>query len=197
MRRLHAQPNGTPVVVVGIAFLSLFALTACGRLSDDRSAAAATPSPDEPIYYVDGARPSPGVNELEMTGTQYQDLCVPWSKERPDVYVCGPVSDSFEPAPPPGGIADYPAVCDMAAAIVGERAETLMITNALSTLPVIDIASCGAAGLGSAQESRWMAKFALANAQDVPPYLSVVVRSFTLDGSGGEGPLAVWLSEEP
>lgn len=44
-----------------------------------------------------------------------------------------------------------------------------------------------------------MAKFALANAADVPPYRSVVVRSFTLDGSGAgaEAPVVVFLSEEP
>jgi len=115
------------------------------------------------------------------------------------VLVCGPTPDSFEPAPPPGGFVDHPAVCDAAARIVGEQAERLMTTNALPTLPLVDVASCGAAGIGSAQEGRWMAKFALANAADVPPYRSVVARSFTLDGSGAgaEAPVVVSLSEEP
>jgi hypothetical protein len=183
MRWLQAQPNGARIVVVGLAVLQSLALAACER--------------DEPIYYVDGARPSPGANSGVATEGQPPAGCVPWSSERRDVYVCGPVPDSFEPAPPPGDILDYPAVCDIGAAIFRKEAEALMVRNALSTLPVIDVASCGAAGLGSAQEGHWMAKFALANPKDVRPYRSVVLRNFTLDGSGDQRLAGVTLSEEP
>lgn len=183
-------------MVTRTASILLLGLAACMRLSDGPIDALPTPSSDEPIYYVDGARPSPGLNEgLELPDSEYLKGCVPWSKERPDVHICGPIADSFEPPPPPGGYADYPDVCDAAAQIFNERAEEIMLANGLDTPPSIDALSCGAAGLGSNEEGRWMTKFGLANPQDVPPYLSAVIPSFTLHGDGGS--VAVFLSETP
>lgn len=185
-------------LVLGFQLLALSALSACGGLSTSRTASQPSPSPEAPVYYVDGATPSPGLNEApDMPSDKYLEGCVPWSRDRPDLYVCGPVADSFTPAPPPGDYADYPAACELAASIFQEWAPTLMANDGLSTLPVIDVASCGATGLGSAQEGRWMAKFALANAQDVSPYRSAVVRGFTLDAIQTERPVAVFLSEAP
>jgi hypothetical protein len=71
-----------------------------------------------------------------------------------------------------------------------------MTLNGLSTAPVIDIKACGAAGLGSATEDRWIVRFPVTNTDAVAPYRSVVVRDFTLDGPE-DGVVGVSLSEEP
>jgi hypothetical protein len=147
MRWLQAQPNGARIVVVGLAVLQSLALAGCER--------------DEPIYYVDGARPSPGANSGVATEGQPPAGCVPWSSERRDVYVCGPVPDSFEPAPPPGDILDYPAVCDIGAAIFRKEAEALMVRNAFQRSPSSTSQVAGPRGLVAHrkatgwQSSRW------------------------------------------
>jgi hypothetical protein len=71
-----------------------------------------------------------------------------------------------------------------------------MAAYGLSTPPSVDVESCGAAGLGSKQEGRWMARFGLANRQDVGPYKSATVRDFTLGGDDAR-PVPVSLSKEP
>lgn len=63
-----------------------------------------------------------------------------------------------------------------------------MDANALQSLPVIDVSSCRAFGVGNASEGRWIAKFSLET-----PVRSVAsgvfagaeVHNFTLDGRGG------------
>jgi hypothetical protein len=115
-----------------------------------------------------------------MSEDEYLAGCVPWSKDRPDVHVCGPVPDSFEPPPPLGGSTDYPAVCERAAAIFDERVEGLMDAYSLAAKPVLDAGSCGAEGVGSMTDGVWMAKFSIGNADEVPPYFSVLVRGSLL-----------------
>jgi hypothetical protein len=188
--------NDTPKldsVTIRTAALCLLSLVACGRVSEGPG--SASPS-DNPVYYVDGARPSPGLNEgVELPDSEYLKGCVPWSKERPDVHICGPIADSFEPPPPPGGYSDYPDVCDAAARLFNERAEGIQSANGLDSPPTIDVKTCGAAGLGSNAEGRWMVKFGLANPEAVPPYLSADIQSFTLEADGSS--VGIFLSETP
>lgn len=76
-------------------------------------------------------------------------------------------------------------MCDAAARIFEKRAEELMFQYSLSVLPRIAVESCGAAGMGSEKEGRWLVRFGLTNPQDLPPYKSVEMVSFTL---GDESP---------
>lgn len=134
----------------------------------------------EPLYYVDGARPSPGVNTARtpVPHDEYVEGCVPWSEDRPDVYVCGPVPEGWAPAPPPGTYADYGEVCDAAARVVDDQGATLMATYQLAAAPKADVESCGAAGIGSELEGRWLIRFGLANPQEVRPYRSASLFGF-------------------
>ena len=122
--------------------------------------------------------------------------CVPWSDDRPDVYVCAPVPEGWEPAPPPGTYADYGEVCDAAARIVDLQGPTLMATYDLATAPKVDVESCGAAGMGSAQEGRWLVRFGLANLQGIRPYKSASLFGF-VPASGDPRSVIVTLSKRP
>jgi hypothetical protein len=137
---------------------------------------ASAPDLHRPVYYVDGARPSPDAEDSDD-----DEGCVPYSEERPDIHICGrgDLPDSWTPAPPPGSYSDYPAVCEAAAWIFDDRADELMSVYGLSTPPMIDGQICGARGLGSEEEGRWRARFGLVNSDDVAPYKSVTVTSFT------------------
>lgn len=193
---IHA-PNAPIRVLTSVAILA--ALVACGGVAgvDDQSSGALESEPDEPVYYVDGARPSPGLNEgVQLSDTTYAEGCVPWSESRTDVLVCGPIDDSYKPPPPPGDYEDYPAVCDAASLIVAHFSKELSAAYELKVAPEADVKSCGAGGLGSEQDATWQARFGLANVDDVAPYESVVVRGFVLDGADGDVP-TVYLSEEP
>lgn len=191
--RQRRWPRGqvSAIIIMPLA-LMLAALTACGR---EEATGGATPSQD-PAYYVEGATPSPGLNEgVPLPDSEYEAGCVPWSRDREDVLVCGPISESFEPPLPPGGYEDYPAVCDAAATAIAEEGSDLMAAKGLSTAPEVDVGSCGAAGLGSAQEARWVVKFGLSNPDSVAPYASVVIQDFTI--TGDEHSFVVILSETP
>jgi cytochrome c biogenesis protein CcmG/thiol:disulfide interchange protein DsbE len=58
-----------------------------------------------PKFYVDGARPVEGANP-EVKGE-----CVQWSRDRPDVHICGPLPDGWAPGAAPGGADVYGDVC--------------------------------------------------------------------------------------
>jgi hypothetical protein len=73
--------------------------------------------------------------------------CVPWSEERPDVYICAPVPEGWTPPPPPGSYADYPAVCDDAAKAFEGQALSLAERYQLRFAPAVDVETCGAAGM--------------------------------------------------
>jgi hypothetical protein len=47
---------------------------------------------DDPVYYVDGARP---MGKVDGHG------CVPYSEERQDLSICGPLPEDFDPRPKP------------------------------------------------------------------------------------------------
>jgi len=176
-------------VLVSAVVGAVLGLAACGGFRSGTVVGdGATPSP---VYYVDGARPLPGAEDSD-TG----EGCVPWSPERTDVDVCGPIPEGFEPAPPPGNYADYPALCDEAARIFDERAEGLVQAYGLRAPPRIAVQSCGAAGKGSKEDGRWLAKFGLANAGDVSPYRSAWVMNLTTGGVS-ELPVTVVLREDP
>ena len=191
------QSAGRHLMVGGlIAFLSV---VACGCVSRPADPGSHSPS-DDPIYYVDGARPSPGVNEgSPVPQSEYRKGCVPWSEERPDVFVCAPVEEGFEPAPPPGGYGDYPQVCDAAAAIFEAHANDLVDEYALPSVPQVELSTCGAGGLGSKDENRWSVKFGLA--ETVGQYSSALIPQLDMDAPTGtpqEGPgVIVVLSETP
>lgn len=157
-------------------------------LSESQSAS------DDPVYYVDGARPRPGADSGSEDAIS--SGCVPWSKARPDVFICGPIPSDFEPAAAPGDYATYTSVCDAGAAIFEGQAENLVVAYGLPTAPTIDVKSCGAWGLGSQADQRWTVKFTLANADSVTPYVSARVRDFTVVGDGSAGGTAS-ISEEP
>jgi hypothetical protein len=188
------QGTGRHLVVGGL--MALLSAVACGRVSD--SASPASPS-DDPIYYVDGARPSPGVNEASpVPQSEYIKGCVPWSEERPDYFVCAPVEEGFEPAPPPGGYADYPEVCDAAAAVFETHAKGLVDEYALTSVPQVELSTCGAGGLGSKDENRWLVRFGLA--EMVGKYSSALIPQLDMDAqtdsTQGLGVIVV-LSETP
>lgn len=83
--------------VLGALVASVFGGYALGRSG----------SSAQPEYYTEGVRPTrePGREYLEGEG------CVPYSPERPNVYICGEVPEGFAPGPPPGGFSDYPEIC--------------------------------------------------------------------------------------
>lgn len=168
----------------GCRFVLLLAtslLAACGE-SSAMSTAASDPS-SSPVYYVDGARPSPGLNTgPALAEDEYDKGCVPWSKDRPDVLVCGPIDGSFVPPPAPGDYTDYPEVCEAAAKLFADQAVDLMTANGLTALPQIDTKTCGAAGLVN---DRWLVKFGIANPADVSPFASAIVQGFKLGADPG------------
>jgi hypothetical protein len=64
----------------------------------------------EPIYWVDGARPTFD-NSEPHSEEELDHLCVPYSADRPDVKICGDVPGGWTPAPLPYHDA---AICDSA-----------------------------------------------------------------------------------
>jgi hypothetical protein len=147
----------------------------------------------DPIYYVDGARPSPGVNTQRkaVPDSEYVKGCVPWSQERPDVYICASVAEGWTPPPPPGSYADYKAVCDEAAKAVEEQALSLEDRYRLRVPPVVDVQTCDAGGM---LHGDWLVKFGLANADEVQPYRSANLLRFD---PSSDAPTVVVLSKDP
>jgi len=147
----------------------------------------------DPTYYVDGARPSPGVNARQspVPDDEYQKGCVPWSEERADVYICAPVPEGWTPPPPPGSYAEYPAVCDDAATAFEGQALSLADRYQLRVPPVVDVETCGAAGM---LDGEWQVRFGLTNAEDVQRYRSATL--LDLDPSS-DAPSLVSLSKDP
>lgn len=74
---------------IGLALLSgaILIAIAAGALSEE-----------QPRYFVDGARPDPMVQGI--TG-EVPDRCVQHSATRPDVMICGPVAEGWQPPPIP------------------------------------------------------------------------------------------------
>lgn len=106
------------------------------------------------------------------------------------MWVCAPLSDpNFSPPPPPGNATEYPEVCAVATQIFNQNAKSLMNGQALQRLPVIDVSTCMAAGIGNASEGRWMAKFALetpvASVTDARVFVAAEIHNFTLAGRQG------------
>ena len=160
------------------ASLLVSLLPACADASSPQSGASGQSG--EPTYYVDGARPVAGWNEGEpRTSEEYQAGCVPWSKDRPTFFICGPIDDDFEPPPAPGGYGEYPGVCEAAAQVVASKAQDLQKHYDASEPPLIDVMTCGAAGLGDAKDDRWLVAFGLTNSAAYPPFHSVIVRDFS------------------
>jgi hypothetical protein len=151
-------------LVIGAPGAVALLLVVCGRT--------------DPSYYVDGARPSPGANTRRspVQDSEYQKGCVPWSEERPDVYICAPVPEGWTPPPPPGSYADYPAVCDDAAKAFEGQGLSLADRYQLRFAPVVDVETCGAAGM---LHGEWQVRFGLANAEDVQPYRSATSSAST------------------
>jgi hypothetical protein len=148
---------------------------------------------DPTTYYVDGARPSPGANTRRspVPDSEYQKGCVPWSEERPDVYICAAVPEGWMPPAPPGSYADYAAVCDDAAKAFEGQALSLAERYQLRLAPVVDVETCGAAGM---LDGEWQVRFGLANAEDVQPYRSATL--FGFDPSS-DAPSPFSLSKDP
>ncbi len=186
MRRylLWAAAAGALVVVGAFGIRAFGAADA----SDDRAAAPGV----GPTYYVEGARPAPGATE-QAVWVEDGDAppgCVPYSPERPRSYVCDELPAGFEPAPPPGTSEDYPEGCAIAAKVIRDRAAELSRQIGLSEVFQIDPSGCMAAGMGAAQEGRWMARFPLVrevSAPDGTTYRTAVVWEFTIAGTTVEG----------
>ncbi len=154
-------------------------------------AADAGPGPsssDQPVYYVEGARPSPGATERAtwVTDGEAPPGCVPYSPERPDAYVCAELPPGFEPPPTPGTGEAYPEVCAVAARLVEERAERLSWERQLLSVFEIDPEGCVAWGMGPKSEGRWTASFPLVRpveSADGQTYRAAIVWDFTLAGT--------------
>ena len=101
------------------------------------------PAQEEPSrYYTEGARPT------RDSGRVYQETegCVPYSRSRPDIQVCGTLPKGYEPPAQPGGYEEYRGVCDQAAAQHNRdrasAAQDLSPQEAEEQYPAIDISSC-------------------------------------------------------
>jgi len=178
----NASRRGVIVLAAAIAGLSLASCAGRRAADEPGQVDSATSSP---IYYVDGAMPSPGAENSDNN-----EGCVQWSKDRPDVWVCAPLPDAnFSPPPPPGDATDYPEVCEVAAQILKQNAKSLMDVYALQSLPAIDVSSCRASGIGNAREGRWMAKFWLetpvTSVTDAQVFVAAEIHNFTLEGRQG------------
>jgi len=158
----------------------------------DGTPEAAEPSPTgEPVYYVEGARPSPGATERPawVEDGEAPPGCVPYSPERPGAYVCGELPPGFEPPPPPGTAKDYPEVCAVAAKVIEEQAERLSRELQLASVFEIDPSGCAAWGMGPKSEGRWTASFPLVRpvvSAEGETYRTAVVWDFTLAGENPE-----------
>jgi hypothetical protein len=87
-------------------------------------------------------------------------------------------------------------VCDTAARVFDQEAERLMVAYGLEAPPIIDVESCGAVGIGSEQEGRWLVKFGLA--KEIPPYQSAEIFTLILDTTGRvERAAGIRLLEQP
>jgi hypothetical protein len=98
MRRRGSRSTGFRIVLIGlVAALVMLVAAGASEGSDEAEGATPTDSPDDPIYYVDGARP------YEVEGYRTGDEgCVPWSKDRPDFLICGSgVPEGWTPPPEP------------------------------------------------------------------------------------------------
>lgn len=163
----------------------------------------AVSGPDEPKYYVEGARPAPDADDQAswVRDGEAPEGCVPYSPDRPKDYVCGELPPGWEPGPPPGSATDYPDVCEVAAQVIQAQAEELSRDLQLQAPFRIDPTGCQAGSMGSKDEGRWMASFPLVDEVTSPggsTYTTAVVWEFTLEGTGPEGERpVVFLSSKP
>lgn len=174
----------TALMVVVVA--SGLAVRAFGA-ADETSESSPT---DEPIYYVEGARPAPGATDrtVWVKDGEAPPGCVPYSPDRPASYVCGEPPAGWQPPDPPGTAEDHPEVCATAVEILKAELERLARDLELPATPRIDAAACQAAGLRAPDEDdrgRWLARFPIVNANEVKPYAMAAV-FFTL--GGGDAP---------
>jgi hypothetical protein len=70
-----------------------------GMASESHAESISSISGEQPIYWVDGARPDPGADSGTTKGVPAG--CVPYSEARPDVHICGDVLEDYSPAPVP------------------------------------------------------------------------------------------------
>lgn len=126
-------------------------------------------------YYVDGVRPAPDATGPK-DGDHAFDGCVQWSADRPDVHICGDIPDGWTPAPAPGTADDHPEVCDTAWSLVQRYGFDGLLRYELDAAPVLDRASCRAAGTGTTSEATWTVTFAVANPEALGGYRTLILR---------------------
>lgn len=198
-RRVIVGAAGAAILGTG-GFLAVRAAGAPDEPAPSPSASA-TPT-EEPVYYVEGARPSPGASKgaVWVEDGEAPPGCVPYSPDRGG-WVCGELPSGFEPPAPPGYFEDYPETCAVAKKIVEARAERVSRELQLPLVFEIDPDGCVAWGMGAGDEGRWAARFPLAHEVVSPEgevYRTVVVWEFTLEGMTVEGyEPPVFLSSEP
>jgi len=136
--------------------------------------AGAAPSSDAPKYYVDGARPSADAMAGNLAG------CVPWSEQRTDVHICGPIPSGWQPVAPPHFDAQ---ICQDAETALTQKAGE--VERAYGLTPVIDPSSCLVTERSLLGGYDWFVSFNLTNASDTYDKAIVI-----LDTDGGLLPRA-------
>lgn len=190
MKRLKAR-IGVAGLVVGLAGAGI--LWAVARV--DAQSTDGTPAPT-PGYYVEGARPVEGAADfVDNAEGGVPDGCVLWSRDRPDVVVCGEVAPGWMPPAPPGDRTAYPEVCTTAAEVVAGNAEDLVLRYELGAVPKVEPSTCGAAAIGSSADGTWLVTFKLANPDDVGGYRVAKVWNLTLTPTTQQTP-SITLSTE-
>lgn len=142
--------------------LALVALVP-GTAQGAGSAADDGPPEEPPNYYVHGARPAPDADAETLQG------CVPWSAERTDVHICGPIEADWQPPAPP----HYDtSLCQSAQGVLAAQAASLQETYGF--IPEIDPSSCLATGRSGGGHD-WYVVFSVTNGAQTEQYRNALV----------------------
>jgi hypothetical protein len=96
-------------LVLGLGVGAVSVLLSINLLSGQTS--HAVNAVDEPLYYVDGARPPADRPSGPVPEADVDKYCVPYSPQRPDVHVCEDLPPGWQPTPKP---CFDKAICDTA-----------------------------------------------------------------------------------
>jgi hypothetical protein len=138
MRKVKSRRLGALLVGIGVGTMAVvFAFGA----SSFRAVTSSPRVAEEPIYYVDGARPH--VIDPSSSSKGIPDMpegCVQWSANRPDIHICGDIPAGWTPSPKP-----YfdKAICDATV--------NWMKSNPEFSVAKVDSGSCFVAETGDGQ----------------------------------------------
>ena len=92
-------------------------------------------SQEEPVYYVEGARPEPTTGFISED--QLREVCVPYSEDRSETLICGDLPADFKLGESASPGEKFPGVCEAALKLYEADPATWSADS-----PEIDASSC-------------------------------------------------------